>query len=225
MTSLQRSRRVAHLILHAPSIALVSLIYSAAIHVSSVRADLLDVADPWWVVTLALILLLSPVLHIHIIATVDSLRRRESLPSRLLPMEVFGDLVLGELIVNALVVLGSVLFLLPGIYVGLRSIYYKQSIILHKARPVDALRESFALTVSPRAMLQVLLLLAVSYTLPLVIDYWLSPATQAWWIHPIGILVSATFIAWINVYVTVWFGDLIARDSEDRETQSPHSVA
>lgn len=212
MMNLRRSKRVARLVMDAPSIVLASLVYSGVIHLSSLRADLLDIVDPWWVVSIGLVLLLSPMIHIFVIGKVDSMSRHESFPLHALPFETFGDLVLGELLVNAVVVVGSAIFLLPGIYVGIRSIYYKQMIILHKARPVDAIRASFQLTADSRVMFRVFLLLAVSYCLPLAIDYLLSPATQAWWIHPIGILVSASFIAWINVYVTVWFGDLMADD-------------
>lgn len=207
MTSLERSRQAARLLAQAPSIAFASLIYSSAIHLSSLRADLLDIADPWWVVTIGLVLLLSPIYHVVVIGKVNAFLRDESLPFRTLPIEAFGDLVLGELLVNALVVVGSALFFLPGIYIGLRSVYYKQIIILHKARPVEAIRESFRLTKAPRVLFRIFALLAVSYCLPLALDYMLAPITQAWWIHPMGILVSTLFIAWVNVYITLSFSD------------------
>jgi hypothetical protein len=219
MTNLKRSRQAARLLTQAPSIALASLAYSTAIHLSSLRADLLDITDPFWVVTIGLILLLSPIYHIVVIGTVGTFLRGESFPLRTLPVETFGDLVLGELLVNALVVLGSALFFLPGIYIGLRSIYYKQIIILHKARPVEAIRESFKMTRAPRVVLQTFLLLAASYSLPLGIDYLLMPITYAWWIHPIGILVSTCFIAWVNIYITLTFNDLIASDITNQGTE------
>jgi len=219
MTSLERSRQAARLLMQAPAIGLASLAYSGAIHIASLRADLLDITDPWWVVTIGLVLLLSPIYHIVVIGMVDAFHREESCPLRTLPVETFGDLVLGELLVNALVVLGSALFFLPGIYIGLRSIFYKQIIILHKARPLEAIRESFKLTMPPRVVLQVFLLLAASYCLPLLIEYLLAPITQAWWIHPVGILVSTSFIAWVNVYITLAFGDLVAGDVGNQDME------
>jgi hypothetical protein len=216
MTSLNRSRQAARLLAQVPSIALASLAYSTAIHLSSLRADLLDITDPFWVVTVGLILLLSPIYHMVVIGKVDAFLREESPPLRTLPVEAFGDLVLGELLVNAMVVLGSALFFLPGIYIGLRSIYYKQMIILHKARPVEAIRESFRLTRAPGVVFRIFVLLAASYSLPLALDYLLAPITQAWWIHPIGILVSTSFIAWVNVYITLSFSDLVASGEGDQ---------
>lgn len=219
MTSLEQSRRAARLLIQVPSIGLASLAYSSAIHLASLRADLLDITDPWWVVTIGLVLLLSPIYHIVVIGQVDAFHRGASFPLRTLPVEAFGDLVLGEVLVNALVVLGSALFFLPGIYIGLRSIFYKQLIILHKARPVEAIRESLKLTMPPRVVLQAFLFLAASYCLPLVIEYLLAPITQVWWIHLVGILVSTSFIAWVNVYITLWFGDLVAGDVGNQDTE------
>ncbi len=179
---------------------------------SSLRADLLDIRDPWWVVTVGLVLLLSPIYHAFIIGKTAALARGEAFPVRHLPLESFSELVIGELLVNAFVVLGSALFLLPGIYVGLRSIYYKQIIILHKARSVEALRRSFRMTMAARDVFQTFLLLAVAYCIPLAIDYLLAPVTQAWWVHPIAILVSTSFIAWVNVYITLMFIELVEHD-------------
>jgi len=212
MTNLDRSRQVVRLLTRAPLIGLASLAYSSVIHLSSLRADLLDVGDPWWIVTVGLVLLLSPVYHALAIGKTAALVRGEAFSLRHLPLESFGELVAGELLVNAFVVLGSALFLLPGIYVGLRSIYYKQIIILHKSRSVAAIRQSFSMTVAPRVVFQMFLLLAVAYCIPLSIDYLLPPATQAWWIHPIAVLVSTSFIAWVNVYITLLFVELVGHE-------------
>ncbi len=219
MTSLERSKQVVRLLIEAPSIGIASLVYSSAIQLSSLRADLLDIADPWWVVTIGLVLLLSPIYHIIVIGKVAAFQRGESFPLRTMPAETFGDLVLGELLVNALVVLGSALLFLPGIYVGLRSIFYKQAIILHKARPLEAIRGSFLLTAAPAILFRMLLLLAVSYMLPLAVEYLFAPMTQAWWIHLIGILASASFLAWINTYITLSFGDLVANDKGQQSAE------
>lgn len=229
MTSLERSKQVARLLFQVPSIGLASLIYSSAIQLSSLRADLLDIANPWWVLTIGLVLLVSPVYHLVVIGQVASFHRHESFPLRSLPLETFGDLVLGELLVNALVVLGSAFLFLPGIYVGLRSIYYKQIMILQKARPVEAIRESFRLTRQPVALVRMFLLLAISYSLPLVVEYLLAPMTQAWWIYLLGILISTAFLAWINTYITLLFVDQIspagAGESEDTSDLPPDPLA
>lgn len=220
MTSLERSKQVVRLLIQVPSIGLASFAYSSTIQLSSLRADLLEITNPWWVVTVGLVLLLSPIYHVAVIGKAAAFVRGESAPLRSLPVETFGDLVLGELLVNALVVLGSALLFLPGIYVGLRSIYYKQIIILHKARPVEAIRESFRLTMAPGVLLRVFLLLAVSYILPLAIEYLLAPMTQTWLSLLIGIVVSTSFLAWINGYITLSFADLTASDEDSQATET-----
>lgn len=204
------------LLLRTPSIGLASLVYSIIIHLSSLRADLLDVADPWWVVTIGLVLLLSPLYHLFVIEITASVLSKQPVSWHALPLDSFAALVVGELIVNAGVILGSVVFLLPGIYVGLRGIYYKQSIILHKTRALLGIQESFLMTRTPRVMLQMLLLLAVAYCIPLAVDFLLTPGTQSVWVHPVAILVSTVFVAWVNVYVTISFQSLVDRE-EDAE--------
>ena len=208
----QRIRQTAKLLGRAPSIGLASLVYSSIIHLTSLRADLLDIGDPWWVVTVGLVLLLSPLYHAFVVGKAAALVRGEPFPLRHYPMESFGDLVVGELLVNAFVVLGSALFLLPGIYVGLRLIYYKQIIILHKARPLEAIRQSLRITMAPRVVFQTFLLLAGAYSIPLAVDYLFTSATPAWWVHPIAILVSTSFIAWVNVYITLSFDELVGHE-------------
>ncbi len=176
---------------------------------------------PWWVVTVGFVVLLSPIYHAFVIQVAAARFEGRTFSIRDVPMEMFGDLVAGELIVNAAVVAGSVLFLLPGIYIGLRSIYYKQAIILHKARSLSGVRESFALTVLPRDTLWMLLLLAGAYSVPLATDFLLMPETPTLWIHAVAILVSATFLAWVNAYVTASFMDITKRVSESQQTASP----
>lgn len=202
-----RLKQAALLPLRLPSIGMASLAYSSAIYLSSLRADLLDITDPWWILTVGIVLLLSPVYHAFVIRKTAAFAMDQTFALRDFPIESFGDLVVGQLLVNALVILGGALFLFPGIYVGLRSIYYKQAIVLRKARSMPAIRQSFRMTVDPRAMGRMFLFLAVAYCIPLVIDLLLTPAIRALWIHPIAILVSTSFIAWVNVYITISFNE------------------
>jgi len=200
-----------------PLIGVASLAYSSAIYLSSLRADLLDIGNPWWIVTVGIVLLLSPVYHVIVIRRTAAFLADQSFELRDFPMESFGDLVVGELLVNAAVILGAALFLFPGIYVGLRSIYYKQIIVLHKAQSLPAIRQSFRVTAKPQVVLQMFLFLAVAYCIPLGIDLILTPAIQSRWVHPIAILVSTLFIAWVNVYVTLSFDELMKNDDGNVE--------
>lgn len=213
-------KQAAKLPILLPSIGIASLVYSGAIYLSSLRANLLDIRDPWWIVTVGLVLLLSPVYHVFVIQRTASSVAGQSFDIRDLPIETFGDLMLGQLLVNMLVMLGGILFLLPGIYLGLRSIYYKQVIILHKARALSAIGESFRMTANPRTLFGMFLFLAVAYGLSLVINLVVISEIQAGWVHPIAILVSTSFIAWVNVYVTLSFGELMKQQEPEETEQS-----
>jgi len=200
-----RIRRAARLLARVPSVGVVAIVYSAAIQAASFRADVIDLSSRWWVATAALILLLSPLVHAFVIHRTFAALRRIPFRLRDLPVESFGSLVAGELLVNAAVVIGSVFFLLPGVYVGLRLIYYKQAIVLHKARLAAAVRESLLLTTDGRRLLWMFLVLAASYCVPLGIELLALPAADALWVHAVAVLISAAFVAWINVYVTLSF--------------------
>jgi len=218
MTKLvDRIKQTARLIIEVPSIGIASLAYSSATYACSLKAGLLDIGDPWWILTVGLVLLLSPLYHAFAIGRVSSSALGQPFSLRKIPIESFGDLVVGELLVNGAVVLGSMLFLLPGIYVGLRSIYYKQIIVLHKARTIAAVRQSFRETGDPQATFQMFAFLAAAYCIPLTIDYLLAPAVEAVWVHPVAILVSALFIAWVNVYITLSFTELAGREGAPEE--------
>ncbi len=217
---LTRLSRAWLLLLRTPSAGVAALVYSVAIHASSIRADILDLGNPWWIVTAAVVLLLSPVFHAFILhRTFASI---QGLPFRLrdLPAESFGSLVAGEVLVNAAVVIGSIFFLIPGIYLGLRLIYYKQSVVLHKARLASAVRESLLLTADGRRLVRTFVVLAASYCIPVGIDLLVLPAADALWVHVVAVAISTLFIAWINVYLTLAFVE-DAQASEAGESAGP----
>lgn len=189
----------------APRILGSTFLFSTVIHLSTLRADLLDIADPWWVVTVGLVLLLSPVYHAYVLSAVENVAADRSDHWRNISLETFGPLVVGELMVNAAVILGGALFLLPGIYIGLRAIYYKQAIVLYKDRPLVALQRSFQLTPDWRHLGQLLAVLGVAYCIPLGVDLLLRPAVSGWWIHLVSIAVSTGFLAFVNIAVTLFF--------------------
>jgi hypothetical protein len=78
---------------------------------------------------------------------------------------------------------------------------------------VAAIQQSFRMTRNPRVILQMFLLLSVAYCIPLAVDFLLMPVAQALWVHPVAILLSTLFVAWVNVYITLTFGE-IARHRE-----------
>lgn len=212
MTIAQLSRQTARLLIHVPSIGIASLVFSIATHLASLRADLLDIANPWWILTVGLVLLASPLYHALVISRVAAHVEKRDFSVLDVPLEAFGGLVLGEILVNAGVILGGALLVLPGMYIGLRAAFYKQAIVLHKTSASDGIRASFRLTAEPRILARLLMLMAAAYCLPIAIDFLLTPASQGPWIHPVAVLVSTVFLAWINVAVTMQFLELASHE-------------
>lgn len=130
-----------------------SLAYAGALYAGGRNAGILDIVSPWWVLTMAVILLLSPFYHGWIIQVVArrANRKGEGTGGGAPAIEAFSRLFLGELLVAAGVSLGTVALVLPGIYFGIRVVWYKQAIVLGQMAPTAAVRESFRRTRGGRA--------------------------------------------------------------------------
>jgi hypothetical protein len=112
------------------------------------------------------------------------------------------DLIAGEIMVNIGVILGSVLFFFPGVYLGLRWIFYKQEIVIDGARGIAAIRMSSERTRDWRSLLSLVLLLAPFYAPTFLIAYVVIAL-------PLGVvgdvlvfIVSALTFAWTNTLLT-----------------------
>jgi hypothetical protein len=198
-----------------PAVLGASLLYAAALYAAGLNADLLDVQASWWVVTVAAVLLLSPLYHGFVIrwAAADK-GRPKSVGATILA--TFPQLFVGQLLVGAGVVLGAFALLVPGIYVGVRAILYKQAIVLGGRAPVAALRDSFRRTAAVRTTGLAALALAAFYGVALGVDALFTLVGSAIVGGIASVVVSGTLLAMLNSLLT----DLYVSRSEERPMES-----
>jgi len=110
----------------------------------------------------------------------------------------YGSLVAGEFLVNAIVVVGGIMFVIPGIYFGLRLIFYKQEILIGGARGTAALKMSIARTRQWRETLSLFGALSLFY-LPTIAVFFV-PMSLVWDLY--ALLASALTFAWTNILLT-----------------------
>ena len=97
---------------------------------------------------------------------------------------------------------GGLLLLIPGIYVGMRFIYYKQSIVFERNSAVHALRESLRMTLDWRATVWLFLCLAALHGCTVGLDLLLTAHAPSLITHAGAITGTALILVWMNVLVT-----------------------
>jgi len=192
-----------------PEWFVLSLVYSGILHGASLRADLFDVGDPFWILTAGVVILLSPIYHAMLLPGMIARRcgAGEITRETRSPVEsTLSRLIVGELMVNGLVIAGALVFLLPGIYLGVRLAFYKHEIIAQDRPTTLAIRESFGKTREGRMALLVFGALGVCYGAAFGIDaLLLGAATAPWLIHAGSIAVSTMLLVYVNSFITALY--------------------
>ena len=188
-----------------PGLLLVSLLFSVALYAANMQASVYDIQSPKWVIAMAILILLSPFFHGVVILRVRGVESGKDITTwqALLQTAVsYPRLVVGEILVNLIVVAGLFLFILPGVYVGLRLIFYKQAILIDHATGVTALRVSIRRTTGWRISLFLLALLTPFYGLVILIGY--IATVFSWGAFGEGLVVvgSALVLIWTNTLLT-----------------------
>jgi len=203
-----RASEVISLPFRRPALFGVALGFSAILYLLNLQAGLYDVSNPRWVITMGGLVLLSPLFNGAFILLArqakDGPDPRLSLGRALSRTAVlYGPLVAGELVVNLGVAIGMLLFVLPGIYLGLRWSLYKQAILVDGKGAVAGMRVSFERTHSGRALVELFVALSVCYAPTLAFGY----ATMAVQLGVAGeivaILLSSLTFAWANTFLTL----------------------
>ncbi len=201
-----------------PYLLLWALTSSGLLYLLNLQASIYDIGNPHWVFTMAGMILLSPFFNGGFIFLLRAGYSGQRLPlataiKQVLP--AYGSLVLGELLVNIIVGLGAILFVFPGIYFGLRLIFYKQEMLIAGARGIAALKMSIVRT-SISGRNQVLFLyLSIAYlpaALSTVVAFFF-PMNSLW--DALAILSSALVFAWSNILVTRIYLQLSEKDPLD----------
>jgi hypothetical protein len=184
---------------------LLSLFFVVILYVMDSQATLYEIENPKWVLSMGAFILLHPIFNGMFILLVHGERRGEPLTlsqalTRILPC--YGQLVAGEIMVNLGVLIGFLLLFVPGAYLGLRLIFYKQAIVIDGASAIAGMRTSLAMTQDWHDLVVLLRFLAILYAptflvvgaiiaLPLgSIGNWVARA------------VSVLTFAWVNTLLT-----------------------
>ena len=208
MTSFGRLRRILVLPFRRPELLGLSAVYAAILSLTSARATLYDIDDPFWVVTVAVVILLSPVYHaafLHLSEGILRGRRRPLAGTGARILICLPALILGEILVNALISIGFVAFLVPGIYLGVRLALYKQAIVFSGAKPVVAMRESLRRTVTWRQVGPVLAALAGYFSIMIGTAILVSWVPSLWVAEIVGGALVALLLTWVNLFLTALY--------------------
>jgi len=183
----------------------LSVGYSGLLYAASLQAGFLDVRNPYWVLSVGGLLLLSPIYHALLLPAIASALQRTRADWRAVlsdARDLFPRLFLGEVVVGAAVIAGGLLLLIPGIYVGMRFIYYKQSIVFERKSAIHAFRESLRITRDWRSTVGLFLCLAALYACTVGLDSLLITHAPSLVVHVGAITGTALLLVWMNVLVT-----------------------
>lgn len=212
----ERLRRGLLLPLRFPALLALSFGYSGLLYAASLKAGFLDVRNPYWVLSVGGLLLLSPIYHALLLPAIASALRGARADWRAVlsdARDLFPRLFLGEVVVGAAVIAGGLLLLIPGIYVGMRFIYYKQSIVFERRSAIPALRESFRMTLDWRSTVGLFLCLAALYGCTVGLDSLLIPLASSLAVHVGAVTGMALLLVWMNVLVT---SSYVGREGEGK---------
>lgn len=201
----ERLRRGLLLPLRFPALLALSVGYSGLLYAASLQAGFLDVRNPYWVLSVGGLLLLSPIYHALLLPAIASALQGTRADWRAVlsdARDLFPQLFLGEVLVGAAVIAGGLLLLIPGIYVGMRFIYYKQSIVFERKSAILALRESLRMTLDWRSTVGLFLCLAALYGCTVGFDSLLITHAPSLVVHVGAITGTALLLVWMNVLVT-----------------------
>ncbi len=201
----KRHRAWLALPIQRPSLLAPSIVYAGLLHMVGTQVGLLDIQNPYWVLGVGGLLLLSPVYHALLLPGIASTFGGEIVDWRTAVRSLhipFARLFVGEIVVAAAVIAGGFLLLIPGIYIGMRLIYYKQAIVFGEHSVAGAFRESFRRTTDVRSTLGLFGVLAVLYGCAIGLDTLLVAFAPNLILHVGGILGTALLLTWMNVAVT-----------------------
>lgn len=202
---LYRISRIVLLPFKRPLLLLISTIFTAVLYAPNSQAGVVDIHNPKWVMTMATFILLSPFFHGVYILLAREYEMGKTLPMRQALSQtasLYPRLVMGEILVNLGVVAGLFLFVLPGIYVGLRLIFYKQAILIDRASGITGPQTSFRRTAGWRAPLFLILWLAPIYGGVVLIGYAVATYSLGIFGEGLAIIGSILSFAWANALLT-----------------------
>ena len=186
----------------------IAFFLSLILTLTNTQETLYQIDSPLWVLSMGVLILLTPLFNGIFILLARSVVREEggSLQHALNgTLSDYPRLVIAGILSNLLVVAGMFLFVLPGIYIGLRLSFYKQAILIDRRSVTAALTESLRRTTGWRIPLALLLFLAPFYGISILAIYAVNIYTLGLVGEGLLLVVSALTFAWTNTLLTTLY--------------------
>ncbi len=188
-----------------PYLITLSLAFSTVLFATNQQANLYDIQNPRWVITMGVLILLSPVAHSFFLTRVRAVlgKGNGSLRDGMGASAAFySRLVGGEVVVSLIAAAGLFLLLLPGIYLGVRLSLYKQAILFDGKTMTAALRESMARTASWPVIGMIFLLFTLLYGMEVLVGYLAGTFLAEGWGIVIAVIAAALGFSGINTFLS-----------------------
>jgi len=211
-----------------PALLWLAVCFSFILYLGNSPASIYDIQDPYWVIPIATLILLSPLWHGLFILLMNGYYRKSPISitealSQAIPL--YTRLFVGEILVNLLVIGGAMLFFVPGVYFGLRSSFYKQAISIDGSTALAGIRDSFTRTPGWRVPGMLLLLLSPFYALAFLFSYLISIITSGIVGEVLVVLVSALIFVWTNTLLTAIYLNQKTHQLSDAEESTIGNIS
>ena len=200
-----RTDQILRLPFRRPVLLCVAFSLSLVLTLTNFQETLYQIENPVWVLGMAVLILVTPLFNGVFILLAHGALQGEGCSLRYALNGTLTDwsrLVIAGILSNLLVVAGMFLFVLPGIYVGLRLSFYKQAILIDRSSVTAAFVESLRRTTGWRIPLALLLLLAPFYGLSILTVYVVNTFSLGLVGEGLLLGVSALTFAWTNALLT-----------------------
>jgi len=217
MRAWETLRRSLTLPFRCPAVLAISIGYAGLLYAASLRAGYTEIRSPYWVLSVAGLLLLSPIYHALVLPMIARDQCRESVHGGSVVEDVlitFPRFFIGEIVVAAAVAVGAMLFLIPGVYVGMRLVYYKQEIALKRQPVGDALRASYQRTRDGRTTSRLFAGLVILCGSAIGVNTALALLGSSSVVHVGSIVCTGVLLAWMNALVTASYDNSGTQTSE-----------
>lgn len=201
-------KRIIRASLLDPYLIGTSFAFSAVLFFVNQQANLYDIQNPNWVITMGVLILASPIAHSLFLVRARAVlghgtgSLRDGIEAG---ATFYPRLVLGEIGVSLAAAAGLFLLILPGVYIGIRLSLYKQAVLFEGKTVREALQESMVRTASWPVIGWILLVLSVIYGMEILIGYlvYLAGASFPTGVGiAIAIVISAAGFSLLNAFLT-----------------------
>ena len=200
-----RVDRILRIPFRRPILLCVSFFLFLVLTLTNIQETLYQIENPMWVFGMAVLILGAPFFNGAFILLAHGEMQKKGRPLRYALNRTLTDwprLVIAGIVCNLLVAAGLLLFVLPGIYIGLRLSFYKQAILIDRCSVTAAFMSSLRRTIGWQFPLLLLVLLAPFYGFSILAVYVVNMFSLGLVGEGLLLVVSALTFAWTNTLLT-----------------------